>query len=105
MSQCTPDPARTGERRPAGERAQRANQCHSARQIQLARANGGPPVSERSERTDGHSERIEIRPRSPLWSQEVVEDIWAKATLGRYRITGGATRRRVPCLDDLTFVP
>jgi glutamate synthase domain-containing protein 2 len=47
----------------------------------------------------------EIRPRSPLWSQEVVEDIWAKATLGRYRITGGATRRRVPCFDDLTFVP
>ena len=35
----------------------------------------------------------------------MVEDIWAKATLGRYRITGGATRRRVPCFDDLTFTP
>jgi glutamate synthase domain-containing protein 2 len=46
------------------------------------------------------------RPRpSHIWSQQAVDDIWAKATLGRYRIQGGATRRRVPNFDDLTFVP
>jgi glutamate synthase domain-containing protein 2 len=46
-----------------------------------------------------------VRERSPLWNRDVVEDIWNKATLGRYRIQGGATRLRVPCFDDLTFVP
>jgi methylamine---glutamate N-methyltransferase subunit C len=46
-----------------------------------------------------------LRARPPLWNRDVLEDIWAKATLGRYRIQGGATRRRVPCFDDLTFVP
>ena len=47
----------------------------------------------------------EPRPRPQLWNRDVVEDIWNKATLGRYRIQGGATRLRVPCFDDLTFVP
>ena len=48
---------------------------------------------------------LPLRPRTPLWNRDVLEDIWTKATLGRYRIQGGATRRRVPCFDDLTFVP
>src|ERR1700733_911525 len=48
MSQCPPHPARTGERRRAGERAQRASQCHSARHIRPARENWGAPVTEKT---------------------------------------------------------
>jgi glutamate synthase domain-containing protein 2 len=35
----------------------------------------------------------------------VIRDIQAKAALGRYRIQGFSSRRRVPTFDDLTFVP
>ena len=45
-----------------------------------------------------------LRP-SRIWSPEVIEDIQAKAELGRYRIQGFSTHRRVPGFDDLTFVP
>ncbi len=42
---------------------------------------------------------------SLIWSRDVIADIQAKAELGRYRIQGFSTRRRVPGFDDLTFVP
>jgi glutamate synthase domain-containing protein 2 len=45
-----------------------------------------------------------LRP-SRIWSPEVIEDIQVKAELGRYRIRGFSTGRRVPNFDDLTFVP
>ncbi len=52
-----------------------------------------------------------LRPGKPLlrpsriWSPEVIEDIQLKAQLGRYRMQGFSTHRRVPTFDDLTFVP
>jgi len=42
---------------------------------------------------------------SKIWSPEVIEDIQLKAQLGRYRMQGFSTHRRVPNFDDLTFVP
>jgi methylamine---glutamate N-methyltransferase subunit C len=45
-----------------------------------------------------------LRP-SAIWSPEVIEDIQTKAELGRYRMQGFSTHRRVPSFDDLTFVP
>lgn len=44
---------------------------------------------------------------STTWKPEVIEDIQAKADLGRYRIRGfSALRGRpLPSLDDLTFIP
>jgi glutamate synthase domain-containing protein 2 len=45
-----------------------------------------------------------LRP-SRIWSPEVVQDIQMKAQLGRYRMQGFSTHRRVPCVDDLVFVP
>ncbi|MDQ4107263.1 MAG: FMN-binding glutamate synthase family protein [Actinomycetota bacterium] len=42
---------------------------------------------------------------SPLWPRTVIEDIQIKAQLGRYRMQGFSMHRRVPNLDDLTFVP
>lgn len=42
---------------------------------------------------------------SQIWSRAVIEDIQVKAQLGRYRIQGFSTHRRVPCFEDLTFVP
>jgi methylamine---glutamate N-methyltransferase subunit C len=42
---------------------------------------------------------------SPLWPRVVIEDIQLKAQLGRYRMQGFSMHRRVPGLDDLTFVP
>jgi glutamate synthase domain-containing protein 2 len=42
---------------------------------------------------------------SPIWDELTIEDIQAKATLGRYRISGFSLHRRIPRLDDLTFLP
>lgn len=42
---------------------------------------------------------------SRIWSREIIEDIQVKAQLGRYRMQGFSTHRRVPTFDDLTFVP
>ncbi len=39
-----------------------------------------------------------------FYGPEVVEDIQAKAELGRYRIRGFGTLRRLPSFDDLTFI-
>jgi glutamate synthase domain-containing protein 2 len=41
---------------------------------------------------------------SATYSPEVIEDIQTKAELGRYRIRGWGTYRRLPNFDDLTFV-
>ena len=49
----------------------------------------------------------EARPlvrESFFYGPEVVEDIQAKAELGRYRIRGFGTLRRLPSFDDLTFI-
>jgi glutamate synthase domain-containing protein 2 len=42
---------------------------------------------------------------SAIWSPAVIEDIQLKAQLGRYRLQGFSTHRRLPSFDDLTFVP
>ncbi len=44
---------------------------------------------------------------SPVYTPEIIEDIQAKADLGRYRMrAGGLLRKRpVPCFDDLVFLP
>ena len=39
-----------------------------------------------------------------FFGPEVIEDIHAKAELGRYRIRGYGTLRRLPSFDDLTFI-
>ena len=41
---------------------------------------------------------------SQIWSPWVIEDIHAKAELGRYRIRGFSTFQRVTHFDDLTFL-
>ena len=54
---------------------------------------------------DGGSE--DARPlvrESFFFGPEVIEDIQAKADLGRYRIRGFGTLRRLPSFDDLTFI-
>ncbi len=42
---------------------------------------------------------------SPIWDELTIEDIQAKARLGRYRLSGFSLHRRIPRLDDLTFLP
>ena len=43
---------------------------------------------------------------SSIWRPEIIEDIQVKAELGRYRIRGFSTSRRsMPSLDDLVFIP
>ncbi len=42
---------------------------------------------------------------SPLWDRYTIEEIQAKAQLGRYRISGFSLHRRIPRLDDLVFLP
>jgi glutamate synthase domain-containing protein 2 len=49
-------------------------------------------------------ERSVVR-RNDLWSPEVIADIQTKAELGRYRIRGLGTLKRVPNFEDLTFIP
>jgi methylamine---glutamate N-methyltransferase subunit C len=53
---------------------------------------------------NGNSYQPVLR-ESKIWSKEVIEDIQLKAQLGRYRMQGFSTHRRVPNFDDLTFVP
>jgi glutamate synthase domain-containing protein 2 len=55
--------------------------------------------------TNGESE--DIRPllrESFFFGPEVVEDIQAKSELGRYRIRGYGTLRKLPSFDDLTII-
>jgi methylamine---glutamate N-methyltransferase subunit C len=59
-----------------------------------------PLVGDQSIQHDGHQ-----MPASAIWSPAVIEDIQLKAQLGRYRLQGFSTHRRVPSFDDLTFVP
>ena len=59
-----------------------------------------PLVGDQSIEHDGHT-----LPQSAIWSPAVIEDIQLKAQLGRYRLQGFSTRRRLPSFDDLTFVP
>src|SRR5436853_6482291 len=40
-----------------------------------------------------------------LWTAEVIAQIQEKAQLGRYLIRGLGAFRRLPSLDDLTFIP
>lgn len=39
------------------------------------------------------------------WNPSSISDIQEKARLGRYRIRAFSTERRLPCLEDLTFIP
>ena len=56
--------------------------------------------------TEGNGQRYKpVLRTSKIWSPEVIEDIQLKAQLGRYRMQGFSTHRRVPNFDDLTFVP
>lgn len=48
--------------------------------------------------------RIAQEEGSGIWTRSVIEDIHVKADLGRYRIRGFSTSRRLPSLDDLTFL-
>ncbi len=59
-----------------------------------------PLVGDQSVERDGH--RLQA---SQIWSPAVIEDIQLKAQLGRYRLQGFSTHRRLPSFDDLTFVP
>jgi glutamate synthase domain-containing protein 2 len=59
-----------------------------------------PMVGDKSIERDGH--RLQA---SQIWSPAVIEDIQLKAQLGRYRLQGFSTHRRLPSFDDLTFVP
>jgi len=59
-----------------------------------------PLVGDQSIEHDGHQ-----MPASAIWSPAVIEDIQLKAQLGRYRLQGFSTHRRVPSFDDLTFIP
>jgi glutamate synthase domain-containing protein 2 len=59
-----------------------------------------PLVGDQSIEHDGHQ-----MPASAIWSPAVIEDIQLKAQLGRYRLQGFSTHRRLPSFDDLTFVP
>jgi len=45
-----------------------------------------------------------VTENSQLWSSSVIEDIQAKAELGRYRIRGFSTFQKVPHFDDLVFL-
>ncbi len=45
-----------------------------------------------------------VTERSQIWSQLVIDDIHAKADLGRYRIRGFNTFQKVTHFDDLTFL-
>lgn len=44
-------------------------------------------------------------PRSKVWTPYVIQDIQAKAALGRYQIRGFSTFFNIPTLDQLTFLP
>lgn len=62
---------------------------------------GEVPVSDEVEVLGGASDMRQ----SPIWDPYTIEDIQTKARLGRYRITGFSLHRRIPRLDDLTFLP
>ena len=53
----------------------------------------------------GNGQHHPVLRESRIWTREVIEDIQLKAQLGRYRMQGFSTHRRVPTFDDLTFVP
>jgi methylamine---glutamate N-methyltransferase subunit C len=59
-----------------------------------------PLVGDQSTEHDGL-----LLQQSAIWSPAVIEDIQLKAQLGRYRLQGFSTHRRLPSFDDLTFVP
>jgi methylamine---glutamate N-methyltransferase subunit C len=59
-----------------------------------------PLVGDQPVEHDGHR----LQP-SAIWSPATIEDIQLKAQLGRYRLQGFSTHRRLPSFDDLTFVP
>jgi glutamate synthase domain-containing protein 2 len=65
----------------------------------------GPVIHKEGGRDDPAGDGRPLLRPSRIWSPEVIEDIQVKAQLGRYRMQGFSTRRRVPNFDDLTFVP
>ena len=59
----------------------------------------GCPMSE----SDSKNIRPLIR-ESFFYAPEIIEDIQAKSELGRYRLRGFGTLRKLPSFDDLTFI-
>ena len=57
--------------------------------------------------SEHRGDRLPVLQRSGTFPPEVMDDIHAKAELGRYRIRGFGTlrERRWPTFDDLTFLP
>ena len=57
--------------------------------------------------SEHRSDHLPVLQRSGTFPPEVMDDIHAKAELGRYRIRGFGTlrERRWPTFDDLTFLP
>ncbi|MAX04617.1 MAG: FMN-binding glutamate synthase family protein [Dehalococcoidia bacterium] len=58
-------------------------------------------------RSMSESDSENIRPlirESFFYAPEIIEDIQAKAELGRYRLRGYGTLRKLPSFDDLTFI-
>src|SRR5438034_11557045 len=57
--------------------------------------------------SEHRSDHLPVLQRSGTFSPEVMDDIHAKAELGRYRIRGFGTlrERRWATFDDLTFLP
>ena len=45
-----------------------------------------------------------VTDRSQIWAPWTIDDIHAKAELGRYRIRGLSTFQKVTHFDDLTFL-
>ena len=45
-----------------------------------------------------------VQATSQIWSQHIIDDIHAKADIGRYRIRGFSTFQKVTHFDDLTFL-
>ena len=45
-----------------------------------------------------------IETTNPTWNPEVIQDIHAKADLGRYRLSSYCSFQRVPHFDDLVFL-
>jgi glutamate synthase domain-containing protein 2 len=48
---------------------------------------------------------IESNTPSQIWDPGTISDIQEKARLGRYRIRAFSTGRKLPSLEDLTFIP
>ena len=54
--------------------------------------------------TEGGRNSSMVMGSSQIWSPWIIDDIHAKAELGRYRIRGFSSFQKVTHFDDLTFL-